>query len=50
MYLEEEVIVEIRTGNGGWDATESDLTLQFKSDKVYLILISKLIFLMAIPF
>ena len=34
MYLEEEVIVEIRTGNGAWDATESDLTLQFRSDKV----------------
>ena len=49
MYLE-EVIVEIRTGSGGWDATGSELTLQFKSDKVYIILISKLIFLMAIPF
>ena len=35
-YLTEEVSVEIQTGNGTWDATESELTLQFKSDKVFI--------------
>ena len=34
--LTEEVSVEIQTGNGTWDATESELTLQFKSDKVFI--------------
>ena len=35
-YKTEEVSVEIQTGNGTWDATESELTLQFKSDKLFI--------------